>query len=309
MKRFAFWFAAALVAISVVRSNHRHDRDHATPRVMVIQDHDGQVTRTILSSSSEDIDDDFREAADDAREAVENARKAAREAVENARKATEQAREAERKAVEESRGNAREFVEGIPVPVVPGTRVTVARPEPPAPPKAPKAPKAPRKPRTPVRPKVEVKIDPITVEGRLSATEDRAKADGRRALIETIRQKLDGRVPPSWPIPDRVVDAMIKDVKVDEVQKEYGTMYVAKLSVDASPRRFSEIASRYRSEVRLEKMAMIGGGLLFLLVGLGTISGYIRADEATKGYYTKRLRLAATAGIAATGFALYRALA
>jgi hypothetical protein len=38
------------------------------------------------------------------------------------------------------------------------------------------------------------------------------------------------------------------------------------------------------------------------------MSGYIRADEATRGYYTNRLRLAAVAGLGVAGVAAYRFL-
>jgi len=51
--------------------------------------------------------------------------------------------------------------------------------------------------------------------------------------------------------------------------------------------------------------ALLGGGLAFLLTCLGVLSGYIRADEATKGYYTNRLRLLAAAGTGAAGMAIY----
>ena len=43
--------------------------------------------------------------------------------------------------------------------------------------------------------------------------------------------------------------------------------------------------------------------------GLGAVSGYIRADEATKGYYTRRLRMLAAAGVGAAGVILYRMVA
>ncbi|MGE3821002.1 MAG: hypothetical protein AB7I30_16440 [Isosphaeraceae bacterium] len=306
MKRFAFWFLAALVAISVVRTSHRHDRSHPSPRVVVIHDRDGQVTRTIVGSPADEIENELREAAEQVREAARDAAEEARDAAREAREAAREAAEEARDAADDARNQAREFVQGLPVPVVRGSRVTEARPEPPAPPKPPRRRKAPP---VPVKaPKVEVKVDPITITGRLSATEDRAKADARVALIETIREKLDGQVPSSWPIPDDFLDAMTREVKISTVEKEYGTLYEAKLTVDASPARLEDITSRYRHEHRLKRLAVLGGGLLFLLVGLGTFSGYVRADEATKGYYTKRLRLVAAAGLGAAGLAIYRVL-
>ncbi len=55
-------------------------------------------------------------------------------------------------------------------------------------------------------------------------------------------------------------------------------------------------------------MQRLGGGLALALVGLAVLSGYIKADEATKGYYTNRLRLAAAAGLGAAGVVAYRFL-
>ncbi len=53
----------------------------------------------------------------------------------------------------------------------------------------------------------------------------------------------------------------------------------------------------------------LGGSLGFVLICLAAISGYIRADEATKGYYTNRLRLLAAAGVGAAGVIVYRMVA
>ena len=42
------------------------------------------------------------------------------------------------------------------------------------------------------------------------------------------------------------------------------------------------------------------------MICLAAVSGYIRADEATKGYYTKRLRLLAAAAVGASGVLIYQ---
>lgn len=332
MKRFAFWFFAALVAVSLVRSNGRRDREPPRPRVVVIHDEGehGRVTRTVVGSSSDEVDHELRRAADDARRSIREAARDVKEAAEDAREAAEEAardaREAARQAARDARDAVRsvtvdtgiptrEYVEGLPVPVVPGSRVTVARPEPPAPPSPPKVKKheirirvGHKAPQPPAKPKPAPKVEPITVVGRLSATETRAKDDARRALIETIREKLDGRVDTSWPIPESFLDGMTREVKVDSVVKDYGTMYEARLSVDAGPDRIDRIVEAYRHEGRLKRLALLGGGLLFVLVGLGAFSGYVRADEATKGYYTNRLRLVSALGLGAAGVAIYRFL-
>jgi hypothetical protein len=56
-------------------------------------------------------------------------------------------------------------------------------------------------------------------------------------------------------------------------------------------------------------MVLMGGGLAAILTGLAAVAGYIRADEATKGYYTNWLRVAAAAGVGASGVLIYQLLA
>ena len=46
--------------------------------------------------------------------------------------------------------------------------------------------------------------------------------------------------------------------------------------------------------------------LAFVLVCLAVVSGYIKADEATKGYYTTRLRAVAVAALGAGAALLYQ---
>ena len=51
-------------------------------------------------------------------------------------------------------------------------------------------------------------------------------------------------------------------------------------------------------EVVARRLVTLGGSLGFVLVCLASLAGYIRADEATKGYYTHWLRAIAAAGVA-----------
>ena len=56
------------------------------------------------------------------------------------------------------------------------------------------------------------------------------------------------------------------------------------------------------------RLGFLGSLLALVLIALSALSAYIRADEATKGYYTNRLRLAAAAGLGVAGVAAYRFL-
>jgi len=147
------------------------------------------------------------------------------------------------------------------------------------------------------------------VVGRVSATEERARADARRELEAKVRSWLDPQVPLSWRPPGHLVEEMVRETRITPEEKDYGTVYTASLSVDLSPARRERFLEAYREEVVASRLVKLGGGFAFILACLGAASGYIRADEATKGYYTNTLRVAAAAGVGASGFILYRILA
>jgi len=149
----------------------------------------------------------------------------------------------------------------------------------------------------------------IVVVGRVSATEERALADARRKLEAEVRSWLDPQVPLSWRPPGHLVDELVREARTTPEIKDYGTVYTATLSVDLSLPRRERFLEAYREEVVASRLMKLGGGFAFILACLGAASGYIRADEATKGYYTNTLRVVAAAGVGASGFILYRMLA
>jgi hypothetical protein len=207
----------------------------------------------------------------------------------------------------------REDVEGIPVPVVAGTRVTDAVAEPPAPAKISVAASSPKQDFQVEKAEVttapgQVSPPTRTVEGRLSATEERAKYDAYAMLTNDVRHWLDPQVPQSWAAPVQLLEAMVLKTEVKEVPREYGPMYLATLTYDSSPPRRDALVATYNHELVRNRMILLGGGLTFILIALGAVSGYIRADEATKGYYTNRLRMLAAAGVGAGGVLIYQML-
>ena len=117
---------------------------------------------------------------------------------------------------------------------------------------------------------------------------------------------LDPEVPASWSPPARMIDAMILGQPlVKQVQKDYGELFEATLTVDASPAHRTALIEAYNHQLVEQRMASLGGALAFVLIGLAAVSGYVRADEATKGYYTNRLRLLSAAGVGAAGVIIY----
>jgi hypothetical protein len=201
----------------------------------------------------------------------------------------------------------REDAEGLPVPIVPGTRVIEARPVPPMPRVANKT-----------RPGSQTQAEAIAVNTKaeeaskldcqISASPERAAAQARVDLRQHISAWLDPDVPRSWTIPERLMDSIILDTELETVPRtdELGPMYVTHLKLDESPPSRARFIEVYNHELVGRRLVNLGGSLAFILICLGAVSGYIRADEATKGYYTNRLRMLAAAGVGAGGVLIYQ---
>ena len=126
-------------------------------------------------------------------------------------------------------------------------------------------------------------------------------------MQDKLANWLDPEVPHSWTPPDALLDAMvIGEPRVKAIEKPYGEVFEATLTVDISPQRRTALIEVYNSTTgRAATCSVLGATLAFILICLAAISGYIRADEATKGYYTNRLRMLAAAGVGASGVILY----
>lgn len=177
--------------------------------------------------------------------------------------------------------------------------------------------------------------------GRLSASEERARADLRKIVSREIADWLAADVPMDWVPPQKLVDRMVRGTYVQTVVRGFGptpgetpatttaaatgappssepaaalelddlyTLYRAGQKLDFSSRRRDELVRHYHRDVASARMKRSGGVIGVVLVGLALISFYVRADEATKGYYTNRLRVLALAGLGAAGAAAYRYL-
>jgi hypothetical protein len=173
--------------------------------------------------------------------------------------------------------------------------------------------------------------------GRVSVSEDRARKDLRKTLEREVTEWISADVPPTWKVPAPLIDRMVRgnyvqkltrslkpstgepgpeteaeadspsDLNVPGLENLY-TLYRAGQQVDFSPARKARIIETYRKDLATRRMERLGGGLALALGLLAVMAGYIRADEATRGYYTNRLRLVAVAGLGAAGVAAYRFL-
>jgi hypothetical protein len=154
---------------------------------------------------------------------------------------------------------------------------------------------------------------------KLSATEDLARKDLRHKVSADVANWLSGDVPRTWEPSTREIEAMIlgtyiqpKAESIDDSSKDLDETYIlyrAGSKVDFSSTRRARLVGLYNDHVVQQRMIQGGGVLGFTLIALLALSGYIRADEATKGYYTNRLRLLAAAGVGAAGVVIYRVLA
>jgi hypothetical protein len=282
-----------------------------------------------------------REANRVAVEARRDAHRVVAEARVEVRQALDEAAHDVREALDEAAQEIRQAVDGIPVPIVPGTRVTEAVAQPPAAPAAFASPEAPDPPEPPVppeapgfpglvkhpgahpaatpAPKPLLAVKPREIQvitGQVSATEERALDDARKQLEREVTEWLEPHgVPRYWKPAPRQIDAMILETTIKPVikdqapYKDYGKLYVAELRVDRSPERLAGFTETYQRQLVQKRMVFLGGALAFILTCLGAVSGYIRADEATKGYYTNRLRMLAAAGVGAAGIAIYQIVA
>lgn len=175
---------------------------------------------------------------------------------------------------------------------------------------AKRPPKPPRPPHPPSVRHVRETPVPREIQSDLCATEARAAVDARRQLDVAVRAWLsESGVPSSWTPPSKLVDRMVmgsptfKPVKVGDLDVVRGT-----ITADFSSGNKREILEVFRRHQGGRRLAVLGGILAVVLAALAALSGYIRADEATKGYYTNRLRLLAAAGVGAASVVVYRIL-
>jgi len=165
------------------------------------------------------------------------------------------------------------------------------------------------------RPTLATRPDLRAITGEPSATPASAQKSARDELKVAVLEWVAPDVPRSWAVPDRLVDALIVVPEVKPFEgsngryRDLGPLYQATLRCDFSPERRAQIVKEYASTVVARRLGVVGVVIAFVLACLTALAGYIRADEATKGYYTNQLRLVAAGGVGAAGFVAYRLLA
>lgn len=142
----------------------------------------------------------------------------------------------------------------------------------------------------------------------LMATPERAEHDAQLKLRQAIMGWLVPDVPADWTPPDGLVFSTVLDRRHREIDRDYAPLQQVTLQVDLSPQRRDLFRRAYLRDEGMTRMGWLGAVITFVLVILAILAGYIRTDEATKGYYTARLRMLAAAGVGAAGVVLYQVL-
>jgi hypothetical protein len=149
---------------------------------------------------------------------------------------------------------------------------------------------------------------PTVVESELKYTSDRALADLDMRVSDRVKDWLaEADVPREWNAPVTLTKGLsVAKPEVRTEEKDYGTMYIASVPVELTRAKKEQFLQEYHRHVSGQRLGVLGGGLAFVLACLGIGVGYVRTDEATKGYYTNRLRLLAAVGVGAAGVLLYQ---
>jgi len=83
------------------------------------------------------------------------------------------------------------------------------------------------------------------------------------------------------------------DAEDKEFEQPMGTMKVVEMELDITDKQAREIQKQSQHERMKERQKWSLLMVLGVVCLLSVVGGYLRLEEATKGYYTRRLRLAA----------------
>ncbi|MSR57147.1 MAG: hypothetical protein EXS05_05695 [Planctomycetaceae bacterium] len=125
--------------------------------------------------------------------------------------------------------------------------------------------------------------------------------------LKQVKQHYQGEFPLSgdWQVPVSAVDHYgVKDLVGEVIDKDFGNgisakMYRAHLQLDYSPELSDAIHESWRGQIVNHRLLILGSMLGLVTLMLSSAAGYFRLDELTGGAYRRRLKLAATAVIAA----------
>ncbi len=138
-------------------------------------------------------------------------------------------------------------------------------------------------------------------------SEERARADLHDKLIKQLsRWLVDSDVDPAWTPPAILTDRLLPtQFEIVEQDRDYARMYRASAPFSLSTPDRQRLVQEYDRQIAEKRLGLMGGVLAFVLACLGVTTAYVRTEEATRGFYTKRLRLIAAVSVGAAGVLLY----
>jgi hypothetical protein len=155
----------------------------------------------------------------------------------------------------------------------------------------------------------EVKSVQWMVEGAWMNNKADAVEDALLQAQTKVTAYLRNQNPPvEWtPSLPYIQSHLVKTQPWQEDTKDFdqiGRMYRVRLDVEVTPLELSKMVNSGREFRIQQRMFLLAKVLAGLVVLLAAVSGYLRLDEYTKGYYTGWLRLAAVGLVAAAGAGL-----
>jgi hypothetical protein len=127
-----------------------------------------------------------------------------------------------------------------------------------------------------------------------------------QARVEEELRQLSG--PAGWRLTPAQLDPehLTRLGVVREVgHNEEGERIKVSMRVELTPQYLSEVRQAARQEVVLGRLLLLARGLAGLVILLVVVAGYLRLEEATRGYYTGLLRLTAAAVVLLAGVGLW----
>jgi len=148
------------------------------------------------------------------------------------------------------------------------------------------------------------------VEG-LAKTLDDAEANAlekaRDRVVEELNERYgerDWKLPPSFLRQLKMTRPAAAPEEID--LERSGRSWSVRLTVELTPEALSEIQKLAREQRMVERHRLAARGLAGLLAVLLVAFGYLRLEDATKGYHTTLLRLAALAVLVGAGVFLWQ---
>ncbi len=143
-----------------------------------------------------------------------------------------------------------------------------------------------------------------TVEGRGKSAED-AEQDALEKAQGQVTTFLTNQNPPlEWAPSLNYVERLVTKRTPEEPEKylrDIGVTHQVRLDVELTSHQFDQMRDHDRQLRREHRLFWLAKILAVVVAVLAALAGYLRLDEATKGYYTTWLRLAAVGFAAAVG--------